>query len=196
MKLWQTTAWFCSTALFLLSNHFPQQSTLAQTICETDGNYEPPSSTYKTIKLEDFGISVDIPDNYRAMKRQNGSVEILHPDDYQWIQCLVNGGLGGRGYYSETIRLVEDDLRLNLREQAIELLGDRDDSFNPHYNQILTYQNNGISGYIVTSISGYGVSFLGTIPGQSQLLKVSASCDCEVEVKDVTDVLNKIRVLN
>lgn len=193
MKHLQITTWFCSTALFLLSNYFPQQSMLAQTICEPDGNYEPPSSTYKTIKLEDFGISVDIPDNYRAMKRQDGSVQILHPDDYQWIQCLVNGGSGGGGYYSETIQLVKDDLTLNLREQAIELLGD---SLNPQENQILDYKNNRLLGYIVTSISGYSVSFLGTVPGQSQLLQVTASCDCEVEVENVTEVLNRIRVLN
>ncbi|HBL11782.1 MAG TPA: hypothetical protein DD379_10290 [Cyanobacteria bacterium UBA11162] len=192
MKTWETTGLLCSTAFWLLSSCLTQQSTSAQTICEPDGNYEPPSSAYKTIELENFGISVDIPDNYRAMKRQDGSVEILHPDDYQWIQCIVNGGSGGGGYYSETIRLVEDDMTLNLREQAIELLGD---SLNPNANQILTYENNGISGYIVTYISDYSVSFLGIIPGQSKLLEVTASCDCQVEVQDVTEVLNRIRVL-
>lgn len=192
MKTLKITTLLCATALLLLSSTFTAPSALAQTICQPDGNYEPPEPTYRTIQLDDWGITVDIPHNYRAMKTQDGSVVILHPDDYQWIQCIVNGGSGGGGYYSESIRLVADEPSLNLREQAIQLFGDRN---NPNANQIIPYKNDAISGYIVTYISDYSVSFLGTIPGQSQLLEVSANCDCPVEVKDVTEVLNRIRLL-
>jgi hypothetical protein len=176
---------FVALTVFL-STFFPFQTT-AQ-ICETDGNYEQTSQTYRTVELPQFGISVDIPSNYRAMARQNGSVEILHPDDYQMFQCLVNGGRGGRGYYSESIRLVEDDLTMNLRQQAIGYL-------NNNRNQIIPYQNHGISGYIVTSFPNYSVTFLGTIPNQQKLLEVNASCDCDVSIDDLRNLLNRIKLL-
>lgn len=59
--------------------------------CETDGDYEPAAETYRTVELSDFRISVSIPENYRLMRRQNGEVEILHPDDFEWLQCLARG---------------------------------------------------------------------------------------------------------
>ena len=184
---------------YLLLSCLTQQPTVAQTLCQSDGEYELPSSTYRTVKLETIGISVDIPENYRAMKKQDGLVEILHPDDYEWIQCLVNGGEGGHGYYSESIHLVDDDLTMNLKEQAINLSGysiDRNGNRRPIDSMVLTYRKNGISGYIVASSIGYSVSFLGTIPGQSKLLQVNASCDCHVEIEDLIQVLDKIKPLN
>ena len=185
------------TLSVLLSTIFPFNSTIAQ-ICETDDNFEEAAQTSRTLELSQFGISVDIPSNYRAMARQNGTVEILHPDDYKIFQCLVNGGSAGSGYYSETIRLVEDDLTMNLAQQAIWSSGysiDANGNHSPISDQIIPYQNNGISGYIVTTSSGYSVTFLGTISNEEKLLEVNASCDCNVIIDDLTNILNTIELL-
>lgn len=189
----------CTFAALLISAIAPLSvSAQPGRICNTDGDYEPRSTTTRIIELRDFGIAVAIPENYRAMRQQNGSVSILHPDDFEWIQCLARGGDGGGGFYSEQIRQVNRDPAMSLREQATWTAGysvNRDGTRTPAATSITHYQQNGLDGYIVTSISGYGVTFLGTTPGSNQLLEVSASCDCDVEVEAVTDLLARIRLL-
>ncbi|MFP4299104.1 MAG: hypothetical protein ACLFT0_14880 [Spirulinaceae cyanobacterium] len=142
---------------------------------------------------------MEIPENYRAMELQNGAVMILHPDDFEMIQCIAQGGRGGHGFYSETIELVPDDLTMDLREQASRMMGYGTNAQGdrvPSSDRIIPYQKGPISGYIVTSQIGYAVSFLGTIPNQSRLLQVSASCDCEVDIESVTDLLESMTLLN
>lgn len=167
--------------------------------CSTDGDFEPPAETLRTVALPDFGIAVEIPSNYRTMKRQDGIVEILHPDDFEMLQCIAQGGLGASGYYSETIQLVEPDPSITLREQAIWSVGygfDANGRRIPAYSQITEYNQNSLSGYIVQSISGYSVTFLGTYPGGSKLLDVTAGCDCDVDMQAVIDVLSNITALD
>ena len=178
---------------------FIAPSAIAQPICSTDGDYEQTASTTRTLALREWGIAVEIPENYRSMKRQDGAVMILHPDDFDMIQCIAQGGRGGHGYYAETIELVPDDLSMDLREQARWTMGYGTNAQGdrvPVSERIIPYQKGRISGYIVTSQSGYGVSFLGTIPNQSRLLQVSASCDCDVDIESVTDLLESMTLLN
>jgi hypothetical protein len=168
-------------------------------LCDTDGDYEPASETLRTLELRDFGIAVGIPSNYRAMKLQNGDVDILHPDDYEMLQCVARGGAGARGYYSETIRLVAPDPTMSLRDQAIWAVGygvEADGSRVPAYTQIIEYNQNGLSGYVVESLSEYGATFLGTYPGGQKLLEVTAGCDCPVEIEDVTRLLSNVTPLD
>jgi hypothetical protein len=170
----------------------------AQQVCGTDGNYEPASETSRTVDLPDFHISVSIPENYRVMARENGSVEILHPDDYEWLQCLANGGVGAHGYYSESISQVAPDPSMSLREQATWTAGystNADGSRTPGATQVFPYRVNGIEGYIATSMSGYSVTFLGTVPGSDQLLEVTAGCDCDVDIEAVVNLLLNITPL-
>jgi hypothetical protein len=178
----------------------PMPATLAQgQLCATDGEFEPASETLRTVELPDFGLAVAIPSNYRAMKRQDGSVSILHPDDFAVLQCIAQGGYGASGYYSETIQLVTPDPALSLRDQAIWSVGyqmDAGDRRLPAYSQVRDYSQNGFSGYLVESLSGYGVTFLGTYPGSSQLLEVSAACDCPVEMQDVETLLSNLTMLD
>ncbi|MGP1385805.1 MAG: hypothetical protein ACTS2F_19765 [Thainema sp.] len=167
--------------------------------CETDGSYEPAAETTRTVELPDFGISIEIPENYRAMKLQDGAVQILHPDDFEWLQCIARGGTGAHGYYSETIEQVEPDPAMSLREQAIWSVGyatNPDGSRSPAVTDVVPYQHSGLNGYVVSSMSGYSAVFLGTSPDSDQLLRVSASCDCEVEAEAVTDLLAGIKPLD
>ncbi|WP_206070985.1 hypothetical protein [Nodosilinea sp. P-1105] len=178
----------------------PMPRALAQgRICPDDGEFEPASETLRTVELPDFGIAVAIPSNYRTMKRQDGSISILHPDDFALLQCVAQGGYGARGYYHESIQLVSPDPAMSLRDQAIWSVGYQFDAAGrriPAYSQIRAYNHNGISGYLVESISGYGVTFLGTYPGSNQLLEVSAACDCPVEMQDVETLLSHLTVLD
>lgn len=189
--------------LFLLFSlvSFPSYSAFAQGVelCRTDGNFEPPSETQRTVKLSNFNIAINIPGNYRTMMRQDGTVEILHPDDFEILQCVARGGAGSGGYYSETIRIVEPDPSMTLQQQAILSVGYEIDAAGrriPAYTNIIEYNQNSLSGYIVESISGYSTTFLGTYPGSQRLLEITASCDCAVEVQDVTNLLSNITFLD
>ncbi|MEC4806508.1 MAG: hypothetical protein SAJ12_17590 [Jaaginema sp. PMC 1079.18] len=198
MKPIQTSLSIIALSSIVLGG-FIAPSAIAQPNCSADGDYEPAATTTRTLTLREWGIAVKIPENYRSMKLENGSVMILHPDDFQMIQCVTQGGRGGHGFYSETIELVPDDLTMDLREQARWTMGDRINTQGdriPSSDRIIPYQKGRISGYIVTAYSGYAVSFLGTIPNQSRLLQVSASCDCDVDVESVTDLLENITLLN
>jgi hypothetical protein len=169
-------------------------------ICASNRAAESPADTLRTVMLPDFNLSVDIPSNYRAIKLQDGSVEILHPADFEILQCVLRGGEAGHGYYSEIIRLVEPDPSLTLREQAIWSVGYQLDSEGdraPAYAQLLPYEGaGGINGYLVESISGYSVTFLGYYNGSDQLLEVNAGCDCGVGTEAVQTVLRRITVFN
>lgn len=174
----------------------------AQQLCDVSNSAsygERASETRRTVEMSNLGIAVAIPENYRTMRLQSGAVQILHPSDFDMRQCLVRGGRGGHGMYVETIEIVEDDLTIDLEEQATWLAGYReraDDSKVPTATQVIPYEKDGLSGYIVTSELGYSASFLGVIPGRDSLLKVSAGCDCEVGVDAITDLLPNITLLD
>lgn len=175
------------------------QPSPSRPVCETDGDYEPPAETMRAVELPDLGVVVSIPENYRAMKLQSGAVQILHPDDFEWIQCLVRGGTGAHGYYSETIDTVPPESDQNLEEQAAWTVGysyDEDGNREPGATEVIPHEENGFNGYIATSMTGYSVVFLGTMPESDELLRVSAGCDCEVETEAVTDLLSRIRPLD
>lgn len=165
-------------------------------ICATGETYAPAAATTRTVELANFGIQINIPSNYRTMRFQDGRVAILHPDDFALLQCLAQGGRGGRGYYSEQIQWVAPDNALTLREQAqwsmgfeVTATGDRQ----PYATEVRAYEANGIAGYLSWTPGSYSVTFLGTIPGYEDLLSISASCDCEVEPEAVLTLLDGVR---
>lgn len=166
--------------------------------CGADDYSERASEILREVELSEFGIVVSIPENYRTMKLQDGSVKILHPSDFEMLTCLARGGQGGHGYYSETISLVDDNLSMDLREQALWSGGyseNRDGSREPSATTVIAYEENGLNGYIVPSMERYSVHYLGILPGSDSLLKVSAGCDCEVDVASVTDLLSRMSLL-
>jgi len=174
------------------------QPNSSRQVCETDGDYEPAAETMREVELPEVGVVVSIPENYRAMKMQSGAVQILHPDDFEWIQCLVGGGTGAHGYYSETIDTVQPESDRSLEEQASWTVGysyDEDGDREPGATEVISHEENGFNGYIATSMTGYSVVFLGTMPESDDLLRVSAGCDCEVEAEAVTDLLSRIQPL-
>ncbi|ACB54588.1 hypothetical protein cce_5242 (plasmid) [Crocosphaera subtropica ATCC 51142] len=188
MKFLSIITLFSSISLFV---SFLSQPSFAEVLCEIDGNYESPSPTYRRLNLEGFGISVDIPENYRVMLKQDRSVEILHPNDYQFLECIANGGIAQyhTGRYSESIRLIENNQSEGLKELILDI-------YHGDLKTYFFYKNSRNPGYIIVSESGYSMTFLGTIPDKSKLLEVSIRCDCEVELQDLTNFLSRITLLN
>ncbi len=58
--------------------------------CEVTTQLESPSAATRPIYLERYGISFDIPANYRTIDRGNGSIEILDQHAYEELMCLLD----------------------------------------------------------------------------------------------------------
>jgi hypothetical protein len=132
--------------------------------CSTNEKYEPASKTYRTARLPEFRIEIDIPSNYKTMKRRDGSVWIVHRLDFEHLQCIAKGGGGGRGLYYEDIRLVDRDRSVTLKDRAIKLVGNNS---NLPGIRFLKYQKDNISGYLIDipSPAFNHAAFVGTIKG-------------------------------
>jgi hypothetical protein len=153
--------------------------------CVEDGTYEPASTTLRTVKIPEFGLEVSIPENFRTLKRQNGAVEILHPDDYAFITCIASGGEGlGHGYYSEYITAIESK---TIDEVIVERVAN--EATATPYNQ------EPFSGYLITlsGIAREGTSFIGTVGNSDRLFDISPSCDCDTDREDLTRLMARIR---
>jgi len=189
-------------AVLSLSVNIPSSSVVAQPGEDCfryhDGHYEPASTTTRTIELSDLGIRVQIPENYRSMSMEDGSVRIVHPDDFAWLECVARGGFGGGGYYYESISRVEREPGMTLLQQARFQVGSRrqqDGSLFPTGIIQGRYQRSGLDGYIVRSETGLGVAFLGTVNDSRELIRISPSCDCEVILEDLADLLSRISAI-
>jgi hypothetical protein len=156
--------------------------------CVEDSIYEPASDTTRTVKIPEFGIEVDIPENYRTLKRQSGAIEILHPDDYQFITCIVSGGEGlGHGYYSDYIAVVEFGAAADRIRQMVANGAD-----------VTPYNQGVFSGRIIATPARRGIanaSFLGTIGESDRLFNIYPSCDCDTNTADLTRLMARIRPL-
>ena len=60
---------------------------------------EEVSATTKLVKFPQYGIQMEIPDNLRAMLRNDGVVQILNNSTYRILQCPLKDRIG-RGYSS------------------------------------------------------------------------------------------------
>lgn len=152
---------------------------------------EKASSILRTVRLEKFGIQVDIPENYRAILLQDGTVQILDPD-YVNSKCFyLQTGIGG-GMYSQNIRLIKANHSLTPRQQAILASGyNQNDELEP---KIIEYNQGSLSGYIVISDFG-SIGFIGSIINKKQVLNISIDCDCPVELDELKTLLSRIQPL-
>ena len=141
-----------------------------QRLCTVGNSFEPNSKNFRTIKLEHYGIEVDIPSNYRSIKEQDGSVKILHPNYFALFQCIKNGGRGGQGYESLDINLIDRDSSMSLKKQAVLAVGYKTNirgEKEPTEVEIFNYQVGEIAGYIVVSKIGQSYVFTGLIRGSN-----------------------------
>lgn len=165
-----------------------------QNVCTLDKNFAPASNKYRTLKLEHYGIEVDIPINYRSIKERDGTVKIIHPNYFALFQCIKNGGRGEIGYESLDISLIDRNSSISLKEQAIFAVGykinDRGEK-EPTEVEIFNYQAGEIAGYIVISKRGQSSVFTGLIRGSDKILQVSSNAS----YKDISNLLFRLRLI-
>ncbi len=155
--------------------------------------HQEPAKTLRTAKLPELGITIDIPSNYRIIRRQSGSTEIVSPEEFEFLQCIAKHGtrgLRGTGRYAQWLK------PLTQSEAMLELERDRQSN-----RQIYPYNKGNLEGFIsANSNFDFGVSFIGRISdastGQSTgYFEVVVYCDCPVELSDLLDLLERIKPL-
>jgi len=59
--------------------------------------YQPtePSPEMRSFRLSEWGITLNIPNNYRSMLRSSGHVTFHDPVSFEFIQCLARTGQSG-----------------------------------------------------------------------------------------------------
>lgn len=95
-------------------------SVAAQVNCYVDT--EDPSNLKRTLNLANYGFSLDIPVNYRAMATKDGNVSLLDNGSFESLQCHQKnpGAYGGRGIESTIIsRFTERNIYSHVRDAHI-----------------------------------------------------------------------------
>jgi hypothetical protein len=150
-----------------IANPFKQAQTQ---ICRDPGSI-PADEATRSLELPQFGVTLAIPSNFRAVLRNNGTVEIVNPGTYEVLTCVAQGGQAlGRGYFSITVQSIINSKNLDLQEfveQNSLLKGN-----------ISPYNFNGQVGYFVQSPLDSSAQFWLKPTASSSVTIISAGCDC------------------
>ena len=162
---------------------------LKQTSCSSYYPTYTRSSTNRTVSLPQFGIAIDIPDNYRTMLRNDGSVAILDPTVYELLKCRINEEYAfGGGFGSESIELISNPSKLPILELASQYQSV--ESVSLHHLQ-------GLEGYILAN--GSSTSYWVEIPGINGVVVFSDHCDCGADIDEnieyMQELLGKVSLL-
>jgi len=57
--------------------------------CSADYDVVPASQNSRLYRNESLGFSVNIPENYRTIARNDGRVEIVDPATFEFVQCVT-----------------------------------------------------------------------------------------------------------
>lgn len=90
MKLTQqvTTAIFSAMSLLLVS---PAMAQVDMTVCDYVWPEEPfvVSDQKQTVQLDEIGIQLDIPDNYRVREEAASYASVMSEPEYDYVQCMT-----------------------------------------------------------------------------------------------------------
>lgn len=77
--------------LFSATSLIANSSTDQMQICADAVQALPsqPEQSSRTLQLDNLGIEVDIPKNFRTMRHAQDLVSVMPPADYSYFQCLV-----------------------------------------------------------------------------------------------------------
>ena len=95
----------------------------------------PPARTLREVQLKQFGIKVQVPANYRTLLRNDGTVSILAPGDFNLIQCLAKGMpvKGTDTIQMDTIQRRPNPNQLNLKDYVTQT---PDSKFSPKITSV------------------------------------------------------------
>ncbi|MBD3885331.1 hypothetical protein IFO70_26745 [Phormidium tenue FACHB-886] len=145
---------------------------IAQTEFCPDPGPIPASEATRSLELPQFALKFTIPENFRAILRHSGAVEILNPGTYQVLRCVAQGGQAlGRGYTSTIVRSLPNPSNMNLRqfvEQNTRLNG-----------SITPYVWHDKQGYLVRSRMDRSAQFWISPEMASEVVVISSGCDCD-----------------
>ncbi|UBF29759.1 hypothetical protein K9N68_36630 (plasmid) [Kovacikia minuta CCNUW1] len=148
----------------------------------------PAAETTRELKLPQFGVTLTIPSNFRAILRNNGAVEIVNPGTYQVLTCVAQGGQAlGRGYASIIVRSINNFKKLKLQqfvEQNTRL-----------QRQISPYALGDQPGYLVQSRSDSIAQFWFKPVDRSDVVVISAGCDCRGMRDRLVSILDRSSLL-
>ncbi|NEQ42629.1 MAG: hypothetical protein F6K00_03320 [Leptolyngbya sp. SIOISBB] len=93
----------------------------------------PASLERQTFDIEQFGLTIEIPSNYRSMLRTSGHITFHDPGSFAFIQCLVR-----TGEYGEVPPYValEVHKQVDSNSPIVDLIRERRpwlDYYNPEY---------------------------------------------------------------
>lgn len=156
--------------------------TAQQELCRDIG-FVGRSETYRTLKLPQFGINIDIPENYRVMALNDGSIEILDPGIFEIRSCMARGGKSffGGGAGGLTIRLVKNPRNLPL----LTLLRQEGVSYDNYYR----YNLSGVEVVITDAVYTIGAWF--SPPATEGVVVMDISSDIELSKDFIIEELDR-----
>lgn len=166
----------------------PNRPAIAQSRYCNDPGPIPASEKTRELKLTQFGVTLMIPSNFRAILRNNGAVEIVNPGTYKVLTCVARGGQAlGRGYASVIVRSVNNSKNLDLRqfvEQNTRL-----------QSRISPYNLGDRQGYLVESRSDSIAQFWLDSADRANVTVISAGCDCRGMRDRLISILDRSSLL-
>lgn len=152
-----------------------------------DVGFVQPSYTYRTLELPQFGIDIDIPENYRTMAKNDGSIEILDPGNFELRSCIARGGKvvlprGGSG--GLTIRLVKNPKKLSV----VTLVQREKQPYDEYYR----YNLNGVEVIILYSPHFMRAWF--SPPTIDGVVVMEVSSDVELSTESIITELDRTRL--
>lgn len=181
--------------LFSLQATFSPAPTLlaqAEDPCQNT-DYVQPSTAMRELTLEQFGISVMIPENYRAILRNDGSVQVVNPGIYNLIRCEVTGGDPlGRGFSELVIRqatpLTGEPLEATVNEAVLPDQGRPGTCVSP-------YPLAGKQGYLVQTSTRHHAEYRLEPYVGADITVIETSCDCSGMTERLVEVLGRTELL-
>lgn len=148
----------------------------------------------RRVRLDQLGVALEIPANYRAVLLNSGAVEIMDPGTYRLLRCRVLGGDPlGRGASTVTLRPVEIPAGSTLRETLNAALADRvsDADYSVSAERL-----DGQRGYRVKTPIDTHAEFWVQPDASDDALVIETSCDCSGMGDRLTSVLADMTLLS
>lgn len=167
-----------------------------ESFCNDPGSVAAAETT-RELELEQFGLELAIPSNFRAILMNNGNVKIVDPGTYELLACTARGGNAlGRGYAQTLVRTVENPNNVDLRQLVEQNIREN--------QEISPYTFDGQQGYLVTqaqnqAVRGIPDSFaafwlaVDDVPGA---VVISTTCDCSGQRDRLLSLLERSSLLD
>lgn len=157
-----------------------------------------PADTMRRLTLEQFGVAIMIPDNYRAVLLNSGAVQVVDSGTYNLMRCrAIGGNPPGRGYSQLLIRrepATAPSLEAMVRGDIYESRPGA--ASGPPREQISPYPLGNRQGYLVQSSTQHHAEFWIEPDVGAEIIVLETSCDCLGMVEYLIDVLDRTKLLS